>query len=59
MSTFSWCSGAWFEEMINNREMSVVTDMEWTSDGKKICIVYEDGNEYRLGFIILVFILSL
>ena len=29
--------------MINNRNISVVTDMKWTSDGKKICIVYEDG----------------
>lgn len=33
----------WFEEMINNRNKSVVKDMAWTSDGKKICIVYEDG----------------
>ena len=35
--------GMWYEEMINNRNISVVTDMKWTSDGKKICIVYEDG----------------
>ena len=33
----------WFEEMINNRNKSVVKDMAWTSDGKKICIVYADG----------------
>ena len=33
----------WFEEMINNRNKSVVTDMKWTADGQKICIVYEDG----------------
>ena len=34
---------AWYEEMINNRNKSVVRDMKWTSDGRKICIVYEDG----------------
>mmetsp|Transcript_25379 Transcript_25379/g.58463 ORF Transcript_25379/g.58463 Transcript_25379/m.58463 type:complete len:1193 (+) Transcript_25379:116-3694(+) len=33
----------WFEEMINNRNKSVVRDMKWTPDGQKICIVYEDG----------------
>lgn len=35
--------GQWLEEMVNNRNKSVVRDMKWTSDGKKICIVYEDG----------------
>mmetsp|Transcript_25500 Transcript_25500/g.48224 ORF Transcript_25500/g.48224 Transcript_25500/m.48224 type:complete len:1215 (+) Transcript_25500:126-3770(+) len=35
--------GMWFEEMINNRNKSVVKDMKWTSDGQKICIIYEDG----------------
>lgn len=35
--------GMWYEEMINNRNKSVVKDMKWTSDGKKICIIYEDG----------------
>jgi len=35
--------GIWFEEMINNRNRSVVRDMKWTVDGQKICIVYEDG----------------
>jgi WD repeat-containing protein 35 len=35
--------GTWFEEMINNRNKSVVRDMKWTADGQKICIVYEDG----------------
>ena len=33
----------WFEEMINNRNKSVVTDMRWTPNGEKIGIVYEDG----------------
>ncbi|XP_059152704.1 WD repeat-containing protein 35-like isoform X2 [Physella acuta] len=35
--------GSWYEEMINNRNKSVVKGMKWTSDGQKICIVYEDG----------------
>ena len=35
--------GMWYEEMINNRNKSVVEDMKWTADGKKICIIYEDG----------------
>ncbi|KAG2494620.1 hypothetical protein HYH03_007139 [Edaphochlamys debaryana] len=35
--------GMWFEEMINNRNKSVVRDMKWTSNGEKICIIYEDG----------------
>lgn len=35
--------GMWFEEMVNNRNKSVVKDMKWTADGQKICIVYEDG----------------
>jgi WD repeat-containing protein 35 len=35
--------GVWFEEMINNRNKSVVKAMKWTADGQKICIVYEDG----------------
>jgi WD repeat-containing protein 35 len=35
--------GHWFEEMINNRNKSVVRDMRWSSNGEKICIVYEDG----------------
>lgn len=34
----------WFEEMINNRNKSFVTDMKWSPDGTRICIVYEDGN---------------
>lgn len=36
--------GLWYEEMINNRKVSVVSDMKWTSDGQKICITYEDGD---------------
>lgn len=35
--------GTWQEEMVNNRNKSVVRDMKWSSEGKKICIVYEDG----------------
>ncbi|OAE19425.1 hypothetical protein AXG93_4273s1210 [Marchantia polymorpha subsp. ruderalis] len=36
--------GMWFEEMINNRNKSVVKDLRWSSDGQKICIAYEDGQ---------------
>jgi WD repeat-containing protein 35 len=35
--------GIWFEEMINNRNRSVVRDMKWGADYQKICIIYEDG----------------
>ncbi|CAM9601651.1 unnamed protein product, partial [Choristocarpus tenellus] len=35
--------GLWFEEMINNRNKSAVQDMKWTSNGQKICIIYQDG----------------
>ncbi|XP_002007154.3 WD repeat-containing protein 35 [Drosophila mojavensis] len=35
--------GAWYEEMTNDRKKSTVAGMSWTSDGTKICIVYEDG----------------
>lgn len=33
----------WYEEMINNRNKSVVNDMKWSYDGQRICIIYEDG----------------
>jgi WD repeat-containing protein 35 len=33
--------GMWFEEMINNRNKSTVRGMSWTSDGQRICIIYE------------------
>ena len=39
--------GSWFEEMINNRNKSVVRSMAWTPDGQKICIVYEDGEYFN------------
>ncbi|KAJ8969636.1 hypothetical protein NQ317_009651 [Molorchus minor] len=35
--------GAWYEEMINNRKKSTVVGMAWSTDGQKICIIYEDG----------------
>ncbi|KAH8855133.1 WD repeat-containing protein 35 [Schistosoma japonicum] len=35
--------GAWYEEMINNRNKSSVQDMKWDYEGQKICIVYKDG----------------
>ena len=36
--------GLWYEEMINNRNKSVVTSMHWDKNGQRICICYEDGN---------------
>ena len=42
--------GLWYEEMINNRNKSVVRQMKWNRDGSKICIVYEDGTA-RLVFL--------
>lgn len=36
--------GMWIEEMINNRNKSVVRHMKWNHDGSKICIVYDDGE---------------
>lgn len=36
--------GLWYEEMINNRNKSVVRHMVWNREGSKICIVYEDGK---------------
>ncbi|XP_065568434.1 WD repeat-containing protein 35-like isoform X2 [Artemia franciscana] len=30
--------------MINNRNKSMVKGMDWNSDGRKICIAYEDGG---------------
>ena len=35
--------GAWVEEMINNRNKSVVRDLRWRGNGAEICIAYEDG----------------
>ncbi|KAM7344254.1 intraflagellar transport protein Oseg4 [Cochliomyia hominivorax] len=35
--------GSWYEEMTNDRKKSTVNGMHWSSDGSKICIVYEDG----------------
>lgn len=29
--------------MVNSRKKSTVTGLAWSSDGSKICIVYEDG----------------
>ena len=37
--------GIWVEEMINNRNKSVVRHMKWNRDGSKICIVYDDGRK--------------
>lgn len=34
----------WTQEMINNRNKSAVSMVQWVKDGSKICIVYADGN---------------
>ena len=38
--------------MINNRNKSMVKGLDWNSDGRKICIAYEDGeasfDEFRI-----------
>lgn len=34
---------SWYEEMTNDRKKSTVKGMAWTTDGQKICIVYDDG----------------
>ncbi|EPB67673.1 hypothetical protein ANCCEY_13239 [Ancylostoma ceylanicum] len=34
----------WYEEMINNRNKSVVVGMAWNYDGTKIAIAYQDGQ---------------
>ena len=36
--------GRWYEEMINSRSRVTVTSMQWSPDGEKICIAYDDGN---------------
>ncbi|XP_042899880.1 WD repeat-containing protein 35 isoform X2 [Parasteatoda tepidariorum] len=35
--------GIWYEEMVNNRQKSLVKGMSWNHDGMKICITYDDG----------------
>ena len=35
--------GTWIEEMVNNRQCSVVSAIQWSPDGSRICIAYEDG----------------
>lgn len=34
---------SWYEEMINNRNKSSVVQLQWSHDGTKIAIAYEDG----------------
>lgn len=38
-----WNQDSWYEEMTNDRKKSMVKGMAWTTDGQKICIVYDDG----------------
>jgi WD repeat-containing protein 35 len=34
----------WETEMINNREVSHVTDLKWSSMGNFLCFIYDDGH---------------
>lgn len=34
--------------MINNRNKSAVSKIQWNREGQKICIVYEDGMYYTV-----------
>jgi len=34
----------WDTEMINNRELSFVTDIKWCKQGNYLCFVYDDGH---------------
>ena len=40
----------WYEEMINNRNKSVVRSMKWSPDGNRICIGWPDawGRLFRI-----------
>ncbi|CAJ0945040.1 unnamed protein product, partial [Mesorhabditis belari] len=35
---------SWYEEMINNRNKSMVVGMAWSIDGSRIAIAYQDGQ---------------
>lgn len=34
----------WDTEMINNREISSVTDIKWSKQGTHLCFIYDDGH---------------
>ena len=34
----------WETEMINNREVSFVTDLKWSPMGNYLCFIYDDGH---------------
>ena len=34
----------WETEMINNREVSYITDIKWSKQGQFICFIYADGH---------------
>ena len=36
--------GTWEQEMINNRELSYVTDLKWDKQGFYLCFIYNDGH---------------
>ncbi len=42
--------GAWYEEMVNKRDKTIITDMKWSSDGQHICIIYNDGKKITIQY---------
>lgn len=34
----------WVEEMVNNSGKNLITDVQWSADGTKLCILIEDGQ---------------
>jgi WD repeat-containing protein 35 len=48
-----WVSykGMWYEEMVNDRAKSQVSDLRWNKRGDKIVIAYMDGT---LGYLFLI-----
>eukprot|EP00158_Paraphelidium_tribonemae_P006808 Partr_v1_DN27980_c3_g1_i1_m10989 putative WD repeat domain 35 len=43
-STMAGGTGTWVEELVNNRQKSTVVDLQWSPDGEKILILYQDGT---------------
>lgn len=40
----------WSEEMVNNRDNTIITGIKWSPDGQNICITYNDGNSHLIYF---------
>lgn len=55
LNLFCLFLGIWYEEMVNNRQKSLVRGMAWNHDGQKICITYDDG-EYFFPYFLNLFL---